>query len=49
MANGVDVKKSGIRLGASLPMSGEHFTGEHAGAANILLTNTYREGFELPL
>jgi predicted dehydrogenase len=48
-ANGVELEKQKIRLGASLAMSGESFTGDHADKANALLKGSYRKGFELPV
>jgi predicted dehydrogenase len=47
-ANGVDLEKSPIRLGAALALGGEKFTGSHADQANALLKGSYRPGFELP-
>ena len=46
-ANGVDLDKHPIRLGASLPMTGESFTGPAAEKANALLKGSYRKGFEI--
>jgi len=40
--------KQKIRLGASLAMNGEKFTGNQADKANALLKGSYRKGFELP-
>jgi predicted dehydrogenase len=48
-ANGVDLDKQKIRLGAALAMSGEKFTGDEADKANALLKGSYRKGFELPV
>jgi len=47
-ANGVDLDKQKIRLGASLALAGEKFTGDQADKANALLKGSYRKGFELP-
>ena len=48
-ANGVDVAKEGIRLGALLTTDGvkESFTGDGFEAANALLKDSYRKGFEV--
>ena len=51
VANGVDVKKTGITLGPKLTMDGENevFTGAQADQANALLKDPYRENFGIAL
>jgi len=48
-ANGVDIEKEGVRLGATLTREGlkESFTGAGAEKANALLKDSYRKGFEV--
>ncbi len=49
--NGVDLGKNMLALGKPLTMDPEKetFTGDNAGEANPMLTESYRKGFELPM
>ena len=46
--NGVDLSETPLTLGKTLALAGERFTGDHADAANGMLTREYREPFVLP-
>ena len=46
--NGVDLLETPLTLGKTLALAGERFTGDHADAANDLLSREYREPFVLP-
>lgn len=49
-ANGIDIEKSAIQLGAALTLDSktERFTGEHAAAATRLSRHEYRQPFAVP-
>ncbi|MGC4012938.1 MAG: hypothetical protein QM755_00250 [Luteolibacter sp.] len=50
-ANGVDPAKTPLKLGAALAVDAkaERFSGPGAEAANAMLKEDYRKGFELPM
>ena len=49
-ANGIDVDKAGVVLGASLAMDNkkERFVGAMSNIANKYVSKNYRKGFEVP-